>query len=80
MHLPLSFTVRNEQPAAKPILQRPREGTQEDEQLMEIFSRTYGPIKRRISDRESYERRERQREQVHVNLQQRPGLSARGWL
>ena len=39
---------------------------------MEIFSRTYGPIKRRISDRESYERRERQREQVHVNLQQRP--------
>ena len=72
MHLPLSFTVRNEQPAAKPTLQRPREGTQEDEQLMEIFSRTYGPIKRRISDRESYERRERQREQVHVDLQQRP--------
>lgn len=73
MHLPLSFVQPQEQRPQETVKKTPvrREGS-EDEELMAIFARTYGPQKRRISDRESYARHEQQREQIRVDLKQLP--------
>lgn len=63
MHLPYTAVTKQEKPHTQhtPQPRQTRTQTQDDEQLMEIFERTYGTKKKKVSDRESYERREQQR-------------------